>query len=521
MKPTCRPLTLIIMDGWGYSEQAEYNAIAQANTPVWDQLWESNPHAFLDASGFAVGLPEGQMGNSEVGHLNLGSGRVVYQDFSRIGQEIKNQRFKQNPVLQQAVKAATEQGKAVHIMGLLSPGGVHSHEDHLFAMLELAVQQGAEKLYLHAFLDGRDTPPRSASNSVKRAEELFKRLGTGRIASLVGRYYVMDRDKRWDRVQQAYNLLTCGIAHYHADTAQEALAQAYARHENDEFVKPSLVGETVRIADGDAVVFMNFRADRAREISRCFLEQDFKGFERQCQPKLSQFVSLTQYQKSLDCAVAYPPEQLPQVLGEVLSNAGMRQLRIAETEKYAHVTFFFNGGEETVYPGEDRVLIPSPKVATYDLQPEMSAIEVTDHLVAAIERIHSQPDQAYDAIICNFANTDMVGHTGNIDAGIKAVETIDHCLSRILKASAKVGGEMLITADHGNAEKMFDPDSEQMHTAHTSNLVPFVYVGPRQTEVKSGALSDVAPTILTLMGMDIPAVMTGHSLVSLIKAAKE
>jgi len=505
-----RPLTLLILDGWGYSETVAYNAIAQAHTPVWDALWATAPHTLLDASGLAVGLPAGQMGNSEVGHLNLGAGRVVYQDYTRIDLAIAQGTFFDNPVLTHAIDSAVQKGCAVHIFGLLSPGGVHSHEDHILAMLDMAAQRGVDRFYLHAFLDGRDTPPQSASASLAKVEAKLAALGKGRIASLIGRYYVMDRDQRWERVQRAYDALTSGVADFQAADAQSALSAAYARGENDEFVKPTIIDPAGRIVDGDAVIFMNFRADRAREITQAFTDPDFTGFVRNQQPALSDFVTLTQYSDRFTCPVAFPPVALQQVFGAVIANHGLRQLRIAETEKYAHVTFFFNGGEETVYPGEDRVLIPSPKVATYDLQPAMSAPEVTDKLVAAITR---QTD-CYDVIICNFANTDMVGHTGILAAAIQAVETIDGCLARVIAASREVGGEVLITADHGNAEKLFDPETGQPHTAHTTNLVPLIYVGQRPVQMhpEPGVLSDVAPTLLTLMGLAIPAEMTGKSL---------
>lgn len=514
MKIKHRPLTLIILDGWGYIDGADHNAIAQARTPVWDTLWVTCPRTFLRASGAEVGLPAGQMGNSEVGHLNLGSGRVVYQEFTRITRSIKTGSFFDNKTLTNNVDQAIAAGKAIHVFGLLSPGGVHSHEDHLMAMLELAVQRGAEKVYLHVFLDGRDMPPKSASQSIKLAENTFKKLGKGRVATLCGRFYAMDRDHRWERIQMTYDAMTIARAEYTATSAKEGLQQAYERGETDEFVKPTLIvppGEQpVVIEDGDAVFFMNFRSDRARQITRAFIDEKFDGFERLEWPRTT-YISLTEYQKDFDIPVAYPPENLQNVFGGHISRAGLRQLRIAETEKYAHVTFFFNGGKEAVYEGEERILVPSPKIKTYDLQPEMSASEVTDKLVAAIQRT----EKPFDAIICNYANTDMVGHTGIFDATVKAVEYVDQCLGRVIEASRRAGGEMLITADHGNAEKMRDPETGQAHTAHTTNLVPFLYVGPRAVEMKGpGVLADVAPTMLTLMGLDIPQQMTGQSLVT-------
>ncbi len=515
MKKPCCPLTLIILDGWGYRAEREDNAIAQANTPVWDKLWEQYPHTFLQASGLAVGLPAGQMGNSEVGHLNLGSGRVVYQDFTRIIKAIDDGSFYTNPVLDEAVDKAAQIGHAVHVFGLLSPGGVHSHEDQILALFELAKKRNAQKVYFHAFLDGRDTPPRSAKASIERVEAKFAELGIGRFATIGGRYYAMDRDNRWERVQLAYDAITQGQAAYQYDSALEALEAAYARGEDDEFVKPCIINPGVPMEDGDSVIFMNFRSDRARQITRCFIQPEFDQFERQVYPKLSEFVSLTEYKKDFTCAIAFPPEELSHVFGEVIAKHGYKQLRIAETEKYAHVTFFFNGGEDTLYPGEDRELIPSPKVATYDLQPAMNAPILTDKLIAAIR------SRQYQAIICNFANTDMVGHTGSLSASIEAVETVDACLGRIIEASRLVGGEVLVTADHGNAEKMRDPETGQPHTAHTSNPVPFIYVGERALELSPGALCDVSPTMLGLLGLPIPTEMTGQPLFTFYPEAEK
>lgn len=506
-----KPVVLIILDGWGYSEDPDSNAIAQARTPVWDRLWREYPHSLVNTSGAAVGLPGGQMGNSEVGHLNLGAGRVVYQEFTRVSRSIRTGSFFTNETLTEAVDKAVEKGKAVHLLGLLSPGGVHSHEEHIHAMVKLAVDRGAEKVYVHAFLDGRDTPPKSAEPSFVALNELFDELGRGRIATIVGRYYAMDRDNRWERIQLAYDLLVDAKAGYQVTRACEGLQAAYERGESDEFVAPTLVvpeGEhAVTIEDGDVLLFLNYRADRARQLTSAFIEDDFDGFERARRPKLGAFVSLTRYHKRFDIPVAFPPEKLSNVFGEYISHQGLLQLRLAETEKYAHVTFFFNGGRERPFEGEDRILVPSPKVATYDLKPEMSAEEVTDHLVEAIE------GGKYDAIIVNYANSDMVGHTGKLDAAIQAVETLDHCLGRVLKSLHLAGGEMLVTADHGNSEQMEDHAHHQPHTAHTINPVPLVYVG-RDAELEDGgALCDISPTLLRIMGLEQPSEMQGRPLI--------
>ncbi len=505
-----KPLALIILDGWGSRQSNEHNAISAANTPVMDKLWNDYPSTLISGSGFDVGLPDGQMGNSEVGHTNLGAGRVVYQDLTRIGKAISDGTFEQTEALCAAVDKAVAAGKAVHIMGLLSPGGVHSHEDHMIAMVEMAAHKGAEAIYLHAFLDGRDTPPRSAKASLEKFDAKFAELGKGRVASMVGRYYAMDRDNNWERVQQAYELLTEAKGAYSYASAVEALDAAYARDENDEFVKATVIqaeGQpSAAFADGDAVIFMNFRADRARQLTRVFTDADFSGFSRAKQPALSDFVMLTEYAADINTSCAFPPESLENTLGEWLQKHDKTQLRISETEKYAHVTFFFNGGIEEPFKGEDRVLVPSPKVATYDLQPEMSSAELTDKVVDAIS------GGKYDVIICNYPNGDMVGHTGVFDAAVQAVEAVDACIGRIVEALKAVGGECLITADHGNAEKMVDESTGQAHTAHTSEPVPFIYVGREATPVEGGKLSDVAPTMLSLMGMEIPAEMTGRVL---------
>lgn len=509
-----KPLALIVIDGFGYSEQTKYNAIAAAKAPVWKRLWETAPKTLINTSGLAVGLPEGQMGNSEVGHMTLGAGRVVYQSYTRINKAIEDGSFNANPVYTDAIDKAASTGKAVHILGLLSPGGVHSHEDHIIAMLRLAAARNAQHIYLHAFLDGRDTPPRSAAESIAKTEAALAEIGRGRIASILGRFYAMDRDNRWERVKAAYDLLVEGKAEYRAGSAAEALEAAYAREENDEFVKPTAIvaegGEPVRIEDGDAVIFMNFRPDRARQISRAFTEKGFSEFPVR-QPALSAFVQTTEYSADIDAPIAFPPQDLANSMGDYLSQLGKTQLRIAETEKYAHVTFFFSGGQEELYAGEDRILVPSPKVATYDLQPEMSAAEVTDKLVAAIE------SRKYDVIICNYANCDQVGHTGVFDAAVQAVEAVDSSLGKVLAALERVGGEALITADHGNVEEMFDETSGQVMTQHTTLPVPLVYAGNRELSLdEGGSLADIAPTMLALMDLPQPAEMTGRNL-ALIK----
>jgi len=504
-------MVLVILDGYGYREDQQDNAIFNAKTPVMDALWAKRPHTLVDASGLEVGLPDRQMGNSEVGHVNLGAGRIVYQDLTRLDVEIKERTFFSNPALAGAVDNAVTQGKAVHIMGLLSAGGVHSHEDHILAMVELAAARGAEKIYLHAFLDGRDTPPRSAESSLKRFEEKFAELGKGRVATIIGRYYAMDRDNRWDRVEQAYDLMTQAKGEYQADTAVAGLQAAYARDENDEFVKATVIRAAGQadsaMQDGDALIFMNFRADRAREITRAFVSADFDGFTRKKTIKLGEFVMLTQYAADITASCAYPPASLANTFGEWMAKNDKTQLRISETEKYAHVTFFFNGGVEEPFSGEDRILINSPKVATYDLQPEMSSAELTEKLVAAIK------SGKYDTIICNYPNGDMVGHTGVFEAAVAAVETLDNCIAEVADAVESAGGQLLITADHGNAEQMRDPATGQAHTAHTNLPVPLIYVGGKSVKaVSGGKLSDIAPTMLSLMGMEIPQEMTGRPL---------
>jgi 2,3-bisphosphoglycerate-independent phosphoglycerate mutase len=513
--PNKKPTVLIILDGWGYREDPESNAIYHAKTPVLDDLMANKPSMLIQTSGMAVGLPEGQMGNSEVGHVNLGAGRIVYQDFTRITKAIEDNEFQTNSALKSAVEKAVSTDNAIHICGLLSPGGVHSHEEHIFAMMELAASKGATKIYLHAFLDGRDTPPRSAKASLLKAQEKFQSLGCGQVASVIGRYYAMDRDQRWDRVESAYNLMVAGESDYQAENAIDALANAYARDENDEFVKATAIldaqGQAIKMQDGDALIFMNFRADRARQFTRSFTEEQFTGFARKQRIKLVDFVMLTEYAADITASVAYPKIALDNVLGQWLEKHHKTQLRISETEKYAHVTFFFSGGKEDTFTGEQRILVPSPQVATYDKQPEMNSTLLTDKLVAAIE------NGEHDFIVCNYPNGDMVGHTGSFNAAVKACEAVDTCIARVIAALDNVDGECLITADHGNAEQMVDNQSGQAHTAHTCEPVPLIYVGRNAIPAKTGALSDIAPTLLTLMAMEQPKEMTGTSLMKLIK----
>ena len=506
------PTVLIILDGWGHREDIKDNAIANAQTPHWNALQAKHPHTLISTSGMDVGLPEGQMGNSEVGHMSLGAGRIVYQNISRINKAIEDGDFFTNEAYCNAINKAIAADKAVHIFGLLSPGGVHSHNDHIHAMVKMAAEKGAKKIYVHPILDGRDTPPRSAEAYLKALEAVCETHGAV-IASIIGRYFAMDRDNRWDRVEKAYKLLANAEGEFSYDSAQAALAAAYARDENDEFVAPTTLNGGAAMEDGDAVLFMNFRADRAREITRAFVDENFDGFARGTKLALADFVMTTEYSDSIKAACAFGPESLTNVLPQYLADNGKTQLRIAETEKYAHVTFFFSGGREDLYDGEERILVPSPDVATYDLQPEMSAPEVSEKLVAAIK------SGKFDTIICNFANGDMVGHTGIYEAAIKAVETLDNCIKDVTDAVLEVQGHCLITADHGNCEQMVDYESGQAHTQHTTELVPLMYVGSAKNvdlAVKGGRLADIAPTILDLMGMQQPKEMTGHSL--LIKA---
>lgn len=503
-----KPVLLLILDGWGHRDDPADNAVAQADLPYWHALLRDCPHTLIHTSGLHVGLPEGQMGNSEVGHMNLGAGRVVYQDLTRIDAAIADGSFFDNEELLAACRAAREAGGTLHLFSLLSPGGVHSHEAHLFAMLALAKREGVARIAVHAFLDGRDTPPRSARASLEMLAERCAAIPGAHLASVSGRYYAMDRDNRWDRVEKAWQAIARAESPLHARDGVAALEAAYARGENDEFVQPTVIEGAAPMRDGDAVVFMNFRADRARQLTACFVRPDFDGFARPGAPALSRFVCLAEYDATLPARVAYPPQSLANTLPEVLAGCGLTQLRIAETEKYAHVTFFFNGGREEVWPGEERVLVPSPRVATYDLLPEMSAPEVTRRLVEAIEQ------RRFDAIICNLANPDMVGHTGDLSAAIRAAESIDAALGEIVAALRRVGGEMILTADHGNLEMMRDPETGQPHTAHTTGPVPLVYLGRPATLAENGALKDVAPTLLHLLGIAPPAEMSGHNLVT-------
>ncbi len=508
------PVLLIILDGFGYREECDNNAICQARKPHWNFFWNSFPHTVIDASEQWVGLPVAQMGNSEVGHLNIGSGRVIYQDYTRIEAAIASGEFRSNAVLSKAVETARNNCSTLHILGLVSPGGVHSHEAQIAAMLEMAVKGGVTDVCVHAFLDGRDTPPRSAEASLKLLQQKCAQLKGGRIASVVGRYYAMDRDQRWERVQQAYDLLTDGRAEFQTATALDALRDAYARGENDEFVKATAIvppgGAATQMRDGDVCVFMNFRADRARQMTRALTNPAFSGFARTRVPKLAYYCTLTSYGEEFKLPAAFAPQSVANGFGEYLAKQGLKQLRIAETEKYAHVTYFFNGGIETPNTGEDRIMVPSPKVATYDLHPEMSAYEVTDKLVAAIAA------RNYDAIVCNFANGDMVGHTGILSAATRAIEVLDECLGRVIKAMQETGGEVLITADHGNCETMLDEIHHQPHTAHTLNLVPALYIGRKAKIAGGGALRDVAPTLLKMMGLPQPPEMTGKSLIEFV-----
>ncbi len=509
---------LVILDGWGHREEKEHNAIYSARTPHWDRLWKHAPHTLLEASGEAVGLPAGQMGNSEVGHTVIGGGRIVLQDIARIDRAIEDGSFFDNAAYLGAIDAAVRKRATVHILGLLSPGGVHSHQRHIEAALRLAAKRGAVRICLHAFLDGRDTPPRSARESLAASAALCAELETAatraHIASLCGRYYAMDRDRRWERTQKACQLLSEGTAEFHAADALQALQAAYERGESDEFVQPTLVGpaEPAVIRDGDAVLCMNFRPDRMRQLCRALLHEEFTDFPRPVHPHIERdsFVCTTRYAEDLETACAFPRQPLRNTLGEIVANRGMRQLRMAETEKYAHVSFFFSGGREECFPGETRKTVPSPRVATYDLQPEMSAPELSAGLVEAIR------SGEYELIVCNYANGDMVGHTGVFAAAVKAVEAVDHSLGQLLAALDAAGGECLITADHGNCEMMDNPDTQQAHTAHTCQQVPLVYAGARKPRfISQGSLADIAPTMLRLLGMEIPAEMNGKPLLEL------
>ena len=499
------PTTLIIMDGFGMSSGANGNAVATAATPQLDRLFAEYVHTTLDASGLSVGLPAGQMGNSEVGHTNIGGGRVVFQDLPRITNAIEDGSFFENEAYLRAMASCREKNTSLHLMGLLSDGGVHSHLTHLFALLQMAKEKGLERVYIHAFLDGRDVSPTSGADFVAQTVEACREIGVGKIATVMGRYYAMDRDKRWDRVEQAYDAMVYGESAHYNPVPVAAVKDSYQLGITDEFVEPVVCDREGCISDNDSVIFFNYRPDRAREITRTLVDPDFDGFTRQYFPV--HFVCNTEYDASMpNVDVAFPRIFVENGLGEFLSSVGMTQLRIAETEKYAHVTFFFNGGSETVFPGEDRVLVPSPKVATYDLQPEMSAFEVCDQCV---ERIESG---MYDVIILNFANCDMVGHTGVFSAAVKAVATVDECVGRVVDATLKMGGIAMVTADHGNAEQMAEADGSPM-TAHTTNLVPFILCGAGSELRRDGRLADIAPTILDVMGLACPEEMTGSTLI--------
>jgi len=501
-----RPIALIIMDGFGINPSEYGNAIKAANTPNLDRIFSTCPTTKIGASGLNVGLPDGQMGNSEVGHTNIGAGRIVYQELTRITKSIQDGDFFENEVLKAAVENVKAKGTALHLMGLLSDGGVHSHNTHLYALLELAKRNGIDKVYVHCFMDGRDVPPTSGKEYVKELQKKLNEIGVGKIATVIGRYYAMDRDNRWERVAKAYDAIVNGEGVKNPDPVA-AVEESYKNDVTDEFIVPVVCAENAEVSKDDSVIFFNFRPDRARELTRTLVDPDFNGFERKKGFFPLKYVCMTQYDAAMpNVDVAFKPEKLTNTFGEYISNLGLTQLRIAETEKYAHVTFFFNGGVEKTFPGEDRVLIPSPKVATYDLQPEMSAYKVTDEVVA---RINSDK---YDVIILNFANCDMVGHTGVFDAAVKAVEAVDECVGRVTKAIADKGGVTLITADHGNADKMIDEDGSAF-TAHTTNLVPFAVVG-KDCELRDGGrLADIAPTMLEIMGIDIPSEMTGESLI--------
>ena len=508
--PRPRPLVLCILDGWGERARADDNAIELARAPNWHRLTARWPHAQLQASEHYVGLPDGQMGNSEVGHTNIGAGRVVFQDLPRIDAAIAEGRLAAMPALCDFIAKLKGSRGTAHLMGLMSPGGVHSHQRQISALARILAEAGV-RVAVHAFLDGRDTPPKSAACFVKQFEDDVAGLRDLRIATICGRYYAMDRDKRWDRVEKAYRAIVSGDG-AQADDPLQAVEAAYSRGETDEFVAPTAIAHYPGMHDGDGLLIANFRADRVREMATTLLDPEFSGFEREKRISFSVTLGLVEYSTELNrfLATMFPPENLEDSFGEVVSRAGLTQLRIAETEKYAHVTFFFNGGRETVFPGEERILVPSPKVATYDRQPEMSAPEVTDKVVEAIR------SGRFDVIVLNYANTDMVGHTGRMDAATKAVETVDTCLGRLSEAVEKAGGTLVITADHGNAEMMRDPETGEPHTAHTLNPVPFVVVNPAAEigHLENGRLSDIAPTLLEILGLTKPAVMTGHSLIS-------
>jgi 2,3-bisphosphoglycerate-independent phosphoglycerate mutase len=512
---THRPVGLIILDGWGHRDAKDHNAIALANTPNWDRLCQRYPHTLINTSGSVVGLPEGQMGNSEVGHLNLGAGRIVYQEFTRISKAIDDGVFFHNDVLLDTMKSLKKSGKSLHLLALLSDGGVHAHIYHLKAAIKLAADQGVSQIYIHAFTDGRDVAPKSAETYLHDLEKFLQNYSDARIATIVGRYYALDRDHRWDRVEKAYRLICYGDSEHSCTRADIAIEQAYARGETDEFIHPIRIGAKVPIQDGDAIWFVNYRSDRVRQLSRAFIDPDFSDFAIERRPNLDRFVTMTEYHKDFatyfGAKVVFESVALNNTFGEYVSSLGLKQLRIAETEKYAHVTFFMNGGIEVPFPGEERILVPSPKVATYDLQPEMSVAEVADRLCKAIEA------GTFDTFICNFANPDMVGHSGVLSACIQAVEAVDEALGRVVATMERVCGEMIVTADHGNIEQLLDPVTCQPHTAHTTNLVPLVVVSDRDLTIISddGSLPDVMPTMLMMMGLPKPKEMSGQSLIQL------
>lgn len=512
-----KPTVLVILDGWGLGDNNNPtgNAILLAKKLNYDYFLNNYPHTVLDCSGEAVGLPEGQMGNSEVGHLNIGAGRIVYQELTRINKAIREGTLKENPVITEALNYAVENNKALHLMGLLSDGGVHSHIEHLFALLDLAKERGIKKLYVHAFLDGRDVPPNNALEYILPLEEKLKDLGIGAIATVMGRYYAMDRDQRWERVALAYKAMVEGEG-LKATIPQMAVEQSYDKRVTDEFVEPTVIIDEQgqpkgKVQPGDAIIFYNFRADRARQITRAFVDEDFQGFVRESGFLNPHFVCMTQYDIDIQAPVAFPPQNLENTLGEVISKAGMKQLRIAETEKYAHVTFFFNGGVEEPNLNEERILIPSPKVATYNLKPEMSAYEVTEEVVKHIR------SKEYDFILINYANPDMVGHTGHLEATIKAIEAVDECLGEIYRSVKQVQGSLIITADHGNAEAMVDIKTGKIITAHSANPVPLILIDEnlKNVSLRKGSLQDIAPTVLYLIGLQKPAEMTGENLINL------
>ena len=509
-----KPIVLMILDGWGINENPDQvNAIRMADPVNFNRYWNSYPHTQLRADGEFVGLPEGQFGNSEVGHLNIGAGRVVYQLLPKITKAIKERTILDNKVLTDIMEKTKENGKALHLTGLMSDGGVHSHISHILGVVEMAKEKGLNEVYIHAIMDGRDTPPKSGVNYLKDLEDGLEKIGIGKVASVVGRYYAMDRDTNWERTEEAYDLMTLGSG-IKAKSSDEAITGAYSRDETDEFVKATIIvneDETpvALVKDGDGIIFCNFRPDRARQLTRAFMEEPFTGFTRKAHPKLS-FVCMAQYDEKFGLPVAYPPETIVNTFGEILSKHGMKQIRTAETEKYAHVTFFFNGGVEDTYPGEIRLLTPSPSVATYDLKPEMSAYEVTDKLLEELQKGDT------DVVILNFANTDMVGHTGIIEAEIRAVKAVDECLNKIASKVLEMEGMVLVTADHGNGDLMVDPVTKAPYTAHTANPVPFILISDKLKNIKlrnDGKLADLTPTILDILKIEKPAEMTGESLI--------